>query len=236
MLKRAGLFLLSRWVLLWGAFKSGLRALVQYLMQPPPQPQRPLPPSPHLPSESPPSTTDSPISTSRSEDSRSSPMSIATSSPASKRAYQDSKHAPIGSKGSNSPVLVAKQIVSERGAVLIACVGAAAMGAYSIARVQSLSDLVQEHHMASQRESAALLASLQTEFLNMHTQYEHELDHYKEAFLDLDRKYRMAELKLDDTSVVLHRAGLKLPGDYTRGPQGALDAESFHVPQKGVPK
>lgn len=44
---------------------------------------------------------------------------------------------------------------------------------------------------------------------------------------DLARKYRMFELKLDDWSVVAHRHGLVLPGDYTRGPQGNLDSESF---------
>ncbi len=53
----------------------------------------------------------------------------------------------------------------------------------------------------------------------------------EDAFLKLDRQYRMTELKLDDWTVVAHRAGLQLPGDYTRGPQGNLDAESFHVPQ-----
>lgn len=54
----------------------------------------------------------------------------------------------------------------------------------------------------------------------------------EDAFLKLDRQYRMAELKLDDWTVVAHRAGLQLPGDYTRGPQGALDAESFHIQEK----
>ena len=46
-------------------------------------------------------------------------------------------------------------------------------------------------------------------------------------FTKLDRQYRMVELKLDDWTVVAHRSGLVLPGDYTRGPQGNLDAESF---------
>lgn len=55
----------------------------------------------------------------------------------------------------------------------------------------------------------------------------------KEAMLKLDRQYRMTELKLDDWTVVGHRAGLALPGDYTRGPQGNLDAESFHIDPKG---
>jgi hypothetical protein len=43
----------------------------------------------------------------------------------------------------------------------------------------------------------------------------------------LERQYRMVELKLDDWTVVAHRSGLVLPGDYTRGPQGNLDSESF---------
>jgi len=53
----------------------------------------------------------------------------------------------------------------------------------------------------------------------------------EDAFLKLDRQSRMTELKIDDWTVVLHRAGLQLPGDYTRGPQGNLDAESFHIQQ-----
>lgn len=48
-----------------------------------------------------------------------------------------------------------------------------------------------------------------------------------ETMTKLDRQYRMTELKLDDWTVVAHRAGLVLPGDYTRGPQGNLDSESF---------
>jgi hypothetical protein len=52
----------------------------------------------------------------------------------------------------------------------------------------------------------------------------------EQAYLYMDRQYRMAELKYDDLSVVMHRAGLALPGDYTRGPQGNMDADSFHIP------
>ncbi len=48
---------------------------------------------------------------------------------------------------------------------------------------------------------------------------------------DLQRQYRMTELKLDDWTVVAHRSGLVLPGDYTRGPQGNLDSESFTKPK-----
>jgi hypothetical protein len=49
---------------------------------------------------------------------------------------------------------------------------------------------------------------------------------------DLKRQSRMTELKLDDWTVVAHRAGLVLPGDYTRGPQGDLDSESFKKPKR----
>jgi len=51
-------------------------------------------------------------------------------------------------------------------------------------------------------------------------------------FLDLQRQYRMTELKLDDWTVVAHRSGLVLPGDYTRGPQGNLDSQSFKQPKR----
>jgi hypothetical protein len=50
---------------------------------------------------------------------------------------------------------------------------------------------------------------------------------YARQFDLLERQYRMVELKLDDWTVVAHRSGLVLPGDYTRGPQGNLDQESF---------
>jgi len=53
----------------------------------------------------------------------------------------------------------------------------------------------------------------------------------EEKYDDLRRQYRMTELKLDDWTVVVHRAGLVLPGDYTRGPQGNLDRESFKQPK-----
>jgi hypothetical protein len=48
-----------------------------------------------------------------------------------------------------------------------------------------------------------------------------------EAMVELKRQYRMTELKYDDASVVLHRVGVVLPGDYARGPQGNIDVESF---------
>jgi len=58
-----------------------------------------------------------------------------------------------------------------------------------------------------------------------------ERSSYERQFDLLERQYRMVELKLDDWTVVAHRAGLVLPGDYTRGPQGNLDTESFDKPK-----
>lgn len=49
---------------------------------------------------------------------------------------------------------------------------------------------------------------------------------------ELQRQYRMTELKLDDWTVVAHRSGLVLPSDYTRGPQGNPDAQSFKLKEK----
>jgi len=48
----------------------------------------------------------------------------------------------------------------------------------------------------------------------------------------LERQYRMVELKLDDWTVVAQSFRLVLPGDYTRGPQGNLDTESFKHEEK----
>lgn len=77
-----------------------------------------------------------------------------------------------------------------------------------------------------------LQAQYQNQLLLQHDEYQHELDHYKEEYVKMERQFRMTELKLDDWTVVAHRAGLQLPGDYTRGPQGNLDAESFHIQEK----
>jgi hypothetical protein len=54
-----------------------------------------------------------------------------------------------------------------------------------------------------------------------------------EAMTKLDRQYRMTELKLDDWTVTAHRAGIVLPDDYARGPQGNPDAKAFNIKPKG---
>jgi hypothetical protein len=56
----------------------------------------------------------------------------------------------------------------------------------------------------------------------------------EDSFLKLDRQYRMVELKLDDWTVVAHRAGIVLPDDYARGPQGNPDSKAFNIPQRSM--
>jgi hypothetical protein len=68
-------------------------------------------------------------------------------------------------------------------------------------------------------------AALQREF-------QRETERQIQAMGELQRQYRMTELKLDDWTVVAHRSGLVLPGDYTRGPQGNPDADAFKQPKR----
>jgi hypothetical protein len=66
----------------------------------------------------------------------------------------------------------------------------------------------------------------------MQREWDRNSSDLKERMLELQRQYRMTELKLDDWTVVAHRSGLVLPGDYTRGPQGNLDSDSFNTPKR----
>ena len=124
--------------------------------------------------------------------------------------------------------------------MILACVIAVGLAGWATARVGYMHDEMirqaTDYSNRSQQQAAAFsyhAVELQTSYLlhvaQQHSETEHEIEHYREQFKALELKFRMAELKLDDTTVVLHRAGLQLPGDYTRGPQGDLDAESFHV-------
>lgn len=146
--------------------------------------------------------------------------------------------------GNSAPVQQTKVIITERGAVFLIAALAVGLAAWSTARVGYLHDemirqAADASHRAEQQAAQFMYhaTKLQTDyFLHAAEQAqgtEKEIAHYRDQFVALERQYRMTELKYDDVSVVLHRAGLQLPGDYTRGPQGALDAESFHVSQKG---
>jgi hypothetical protein len=69
--------------------------------------------------------------------------------------------------------------------------------------------------------------------LTLQREWERQTASLTEHMADLQRQYRMTELKLDDWTVVAHRRGLALPGDYTRGPQGNLDSQSFQESHDG---
>jgi hypothetical protein len=106
--------------------------------------------------------------------------------------------------------------------MFMGCLLAVGMSAWALARVDSLKDTtrIEQQRTRDHIDENAKIT-------------QHEIDHYKEEFSKLDRQYRMVELKLDDWTVVAHRSGLVLPSDYTRGPQGNPDAESFHIKPKG---
>lgn len=160
-------------------------------------------------------------------------------------ALQDSKVESATSNAPNSSVAVAKPvtIVSDRGATFLIAALALGLASWSVARVGYLHDewarqAVEDNKRAEQQASAFMYhaTELQTDYF-LHAaqqaqQTESEITHYRDKFTALERQYRMVELKLDDTAVVLHRAGLQLTGDYTRGPQGNLDAESFHISER----
>jgi hypothetical protein len=86
--------------------------------------------------------------------------------------------------------------------------------------------LQRQHELTLQRE-------MQTNQLAMQREWEKQTALLTEHMDELKRQYRMAELKLDDWTVVAHRRGLVLPGDYTRGPQGNLDSQSFQEQHDG---
>lgn len=112
--------------------------------------------------------------------------------------------------GNSAPIQQTKVVLGERGAMILAISLSVGLAGWAAARVEGLKDHMDESQRISQNE----------------------IEHYKESFAKVERQSRMTELKLDDYTVVMHRAGLALPGDYTRGPQGNLDAESFHLQEK----
>lgn len=103
--------------------------------------------------------------------------------------------------------------------------------AWAAGRVATLGDVIRADHDAYQRDAQSARDSYERDSRGLYLAYQNELQHYREDFQKMERQFRMTELKLDDWTVVAHRSGLALPGDYTRGPQGNLDAESFQVPQ-----
>jgi uncharacterized protein HemX len=115
--------------------------------------------------------------------------------------------------------------------LIVVSVLAAVIGACGVVMGLNLSE-----QAAMKRESQFQAATLEREFERNTASQEKEVERLGAAEKDemdkLQRQYRMTELKLDDWTVVAHRSGLILPGDYTRGPQGNPDSESFQK-QKG---
>jgi len=157
---------------------------------------------------------------------------------------QDSRNESPISSGPNSPILVSKTIVSDRGALILGCLIAVGLATWSTARVGYLHDEFMRQgaeysHRADQQAAAFSYHAmeLQTNYLlhvaQQHSEVESEMARYREQFQSLERQFRMTELKYDNVNISMRRAGIYLPNDYWTGPNGNLDAESFHISNKG---
>jgi hypothetical protein len=150
-----------------------------------------------------------------------------------------------GSSGSSFNMFVDFMTKPEKALMLAAVFVAVACSIYAAARVDALATNVadykrdaelREHHALEIRaiERAASLAAIE----QLKLTYTLALADDKDRFGKLERQYRMTELKLDDWNVTARRAGLVLKGDYSGGPGGNPDAESFNMapPTVNVPR
>ena len=107
----------------------------------------------------------------------------------------------------------------------VICLAASVIGENTAER-KNQEILQRQHELTLQREMQANQLAIQREWEKQTAALIEHMD-------DLKRQYRMTELKLDDWTVVAHRRGLVLPGDYARGPQGNLDSQSFQEQHDG---
>lgn len=104
--------------------------------------------------------------------------------------------------------------------LIVVCILAAIIGAAGVAMGLNIS------------EQHALVREVDRQNSQLAREFDRDTAITNEHLQDLQRQYRMTELKLDDWTVVAHRSGLVLPGDYIRGPQGNPDSESFKPKRK----
>jgi type III secretory pathway component EscR len=135
--------------------------------------------------------------------------------------------------GTAIAVLVAASIIILAGAVMLGLDIAerASERRESDRQSTSLQSAISKQGADLQRAWIANTEQLQRDWFmdanQLQRSWEKETARQVDKMHELQIQYRMTELKYDDVAVTLHRAGLVLPGDYTRGPQGNLDAESF---------
>ena len=140
----------------------------------------------------------------------------------------------------NQVVFVEALGKNERALMLTAVVVAVGMAAYALARVNGAVEL-QAQRSQQQAATYALAQSqaAQTYALakeQLARTYQTQAEQTRDTLKQLQTQSRVTELKLDDYNVTLRRAGIRLKGDFARGPMGNPDAESFGVKLRKNPK
>jgi hypothetical protein len=140
-----------------------------------------------------------------------------------------------GSTGSSVNMFVDVMSRPEKALLFAAVCVALACSVYAAARVAALGDAVLDYRRDQESREGAQRESIQRTVDDLKLAYSLGLADDKERFSKLERQYRMTELKLDDWNVTARRAGLVLKGDYSGGPGGNTDAESFNVKPLACP-
>lgn len=133
----------------------------------------------------------------------------------------------------NQVVFVEALGKNERALVLVSLVVAVGMSAYSLAKVTGSVEL-QAQRSQQQAATYALAQSQAAQTYALATEqlartYQTQAEQTRDTLKQLQTQSRVTELKLDDYNVTLRRAGIRLKGDFTRGPVGNPDAESFNM-------
>lgn len=147
-------------------------------------------------------------------------------------AMQDSQRFSASDRA-NQVIFVEALGRNERALMLTAVVVAVGMAAYALARVNGAVELQIQRAQAQAsayqlaQSQAAQTYALATEQLAR--TYQTQAEQTRDTLKQLQTQSRVTELKLDDYNVTLRRAGIRLKGDFTRGPMGNPDAESFNM-------
>lgn len=140
----------------------------------------------------------------------------------------------------NQVVFVEALGKNERALMLVSVVVAVGMAAYAVARVDGAVE-IQAQRAQAQASAYQLAQSQAAQTYQLATQQlsrdeQNRAETLRDQFKQLQQQSRLTELKLDDYNVTLRRAGIRLKGDFTRGPMGNPDAESFGVKLRKNPQ
>ena len=129
---------------------------------------------------------------------------------------------------------------NERALMFVAVVAAVGMACYALARVNGALDLQGQRAQAlasayqlAQSQAAQTYALANEQLART---YQTQAEQTRDTLKQLQTQSRVTELKLDDYNVTLRRAGIRLKGDFTRGPMGNPDAETFNMKLRKNPQ